>query len=158
MPGIFTLHTVADLLAKLQHDHGRLHRAADDAFAAFDFFVTAEHLPEWMDPPRPDLRQSDPLLQVVSHIASGAKHFEVSDKRHRSVAASGRQGRYWPARYFPRRYWGKYWGVDTLYVELDGDAAAMLGPRVSAVKLADKVLDFWTARLGHTPADGGGQT
>jgi hypothetical protein len=150
MRGMFTLRTTADLMAKLRHDHDRLQKAPDDPYAAFDFFVTAEHMPEWtgLSPgDREALRKGEVLLQVVSHIANGAKHFQVEDKRHRSVTASGVRGGFFPPRYFARRFWaGRHFGHGVLYVELDGDAAMMLGAEISAVGLADKVLHFWTTR------------
>jgi hypothetical protein len=151
MQGIFTLRTVADLLTKLRHDYGRIRAASHDAYAAFDFFVTAEHIPDWMGLSRGErkaLRESEALLQVVSHIASGAKHFKDLDEHHHSVTASGLRGGYFPPTYFgPSYFGGSYFGHGTLYVELDGSAVDRFGQRISAVDLADQVLTYWTEHL-----------
>lgn len=159
MRGMFTLRTATDLLAKLRHDHSRVRKTPRDAYAAFDFFVTAEHLPEWLDPPEKALRKSEPLLRVVSHLANGAKHIHrVDAKRHRSVTATGRRGGYFNPSYWAPRYFGALGGGGALYVELDerNDAAAVAqlgGRRINVLDLADEVLKFWTARLEPTAAD-----
>ena len=50
--GFFTLRTPADLLEKLEVDFNRLKAASQDSkeaqYAALDFFVCAEHIPDWM--------------------------------------------------------------------------------------------------------------
>jgi len=86
--GVFgDLLNTTNLLAKVEHDLERLRRNPTDAYAAFDFFVTAEHLPDWAGSPT-GFRSSNPLLRVVSHVANGAKHFAVDPKRHHSVESS----------------------------------------------------------------------
>lgn len=44
--GIFTLKSPKELQQKLFHDFERISRDPEDAFGAYDFFVTAHHLPE----------------------------------------------------------------------------------------------------------------
>src|SRR5262245_41569217 len=91
MRGFGQLDTPRHLLAKLTHDYSRMLLGPGDQYAAFDFFVTAEHMVDWVapgyanKPTRTALRESDPLLQVVSNIASGSKHFIAEDKRHHHV-------------------------------------------------------------------------
>jgi hypothetical protein len=81
-------------------------------------------------------------------VANGAKHFKVSDKRHRSVANAERRGGYFPGRYFAKRFFaGRYFAGGALVLELDGDAAGALGSSISVVGLAEKVLYFWKARI-----------
>ena len=61
-----------------------------DQYAAFDFFVSASHMPDWLSPGidavsvdgRIAMRESNILLQICDHIATGFKHFEASPKRH----------------------------------------------------------------------------
>ncbi len=48
----FELRTPADLLAKLKADGERLRAEPADSHAAFDFFVTAWHLADWVYPGR----------------------------------------------------------------------------------------------------------
>jgi len=50
MKGLFQLQTARDLLAKLGHDYERLRNSPNDAYVAFDFFVTAEHILDWLHP------------------------------------------------------------------------------------------------------------
>ncbi|MEJ7605694.1 MAG: hypothetical protein WKF37_05380 [Bryobacteraceae bacterium] len=84
--GAFSLQCPEDLLKKLEHDLGRLHANPLDQYAAFDFVVTAEHMLDWVYPDHPqsnwkrraEERNNSKLLQITSHIASGAKHFIVT--------------------------------------------------------------------------------
>jgi hypothetical protein len=78
--GFFELRTPHDLLKKMQRDHSRLEANSLDAYAAFDFFVTANHLVDWVWPSATrqqlrDNREDVPLLRVCEHLADGAKHF-----------------------------------------------------------------------------------
>lgn len=77
--GLFGLRTASDLLAKLESDLERLKREPTDSYAAFDFFVTAHHLPEWLysssgGDQLKTLRRTDKLLKLVRDIADGGKH------------------------------------------------------------------------------------
>jgi hypothetical protein len=92
--GFAQLRSTHDLLSKLKSDRARMEGDPNDVYPAFDFFVTAEHLVDWYYPDtqdqkrrrdRTDLRNSEPLLQIVSHIANGAKHFEATAAHHQSV-------------------------------------------------------------------------
>ena len=52
LDGILALRQPSDLLWKLEADLDRLKSAGpisqEAQYAAYDFFVTAEHLPEWL--------------------------------------------------------------------------------------------------------------
>ena len=50
LAGIFDLKTPKDLLEKLGRDLERLRAAPNDTDHAFNFFVTAEHMPDWLHP------------------------------------------------------------------------------------------------------------
>ena len=84
LDGFFSLRTPRDLLSKLEADFTRL-RAADPAsidaqYAAFDFFVTAKHLPDWLSRSiGGSLTQHRAYAEgaLISHVANGAKHFRV---------------------------------------------------------------------------------
>lgn len=67
MKGLFQLQTAHELLAKLRHDHERLREAPNDAYVAFDFFVTAEHMLDWVYPgfSRKSQRTAERQSQVV---------------------------------------------------------------------------------------------
>ncbi|MEO6563915.1 MAG: hypothetical protein ABIN99_12870 [Nitrosospira sp.] len=84
--GLGELKLPADLVKKLKHDLERLKNSPQDQYAAFDFFITAEHILDWIYPnnwnERKKHRSSVPLLRITSHIANGAKHFEAAKKHH----------------------------------------------------------------------------
>jgi hypothetical protein len=84
------LQTPLDLLRKMEHDFAQLEADPADAFAAFDFFVAAEHMVDWRYPSPSDARARAKIRSVdpgktVSDLANGAKHFEATASRHRSV-------------------------------------------------------------------------
>lgn len=93
--GHFSLQTERDLLGKLEREYERLTRNPLDADTCFNFFVTAEHLPEWIT--RADtqaasrMRKDCAVLRICSHLANGAKHFETKDSRHRSIGQTATQ-------------------------------------------------------------------
>jgi hypothetical protein len=88
-PGIFTLKTARDLYQKLERDFEVLQAQRTNADACFNFFVTAEHLPEWElgadAVAAAAFRRKHAILRVCSHIATGAKHFIPDPERHDSV-------------------------------------------------------------------------
>ncbi len=88
------LQCPGDLLEKLKWDLRRLEESSSDVYAAFDFFVTAEHIPDWINDK--SIKKGNDLLMVVSHVANGAKHFEVSKKRHKSVTEIELRTDPWP--------------------------------------------------------------
>ncbi|HUT92718.1 MAG TPA: hypothetical protein VMY37_24710 [Thermoguttaceae bacterium] len=98
MDGIFNLRCVHDLPGKLEQDLARLKDNPHDETAAIDFFVNAESLLDWLYPghsnrqARESERSSNVLMQVTSHLATGAKHFRPKAKHHKSVKHSKRVG------------------------------------------------------------------
>src|SRR5262245_38256943 len=104
--GLFDLKTPRDLLEKLRRDFRRIAESPTDQCAAFDFFVTAEHMVDWLYPgdgnctKREQERGRNVLLQVCSHIASGSKHFQATAKHHTSVKdATVEQRGAWPGTF-----------------------------------------------------------
>jgi hypothetical protein len=155
MPGMFTLRSPKDLLAKPQRELDRLRAAPNESDIAFNFFVTAEHIADWLHPgPQGDkaarkererLRDADPLLAVVSHIANGSKHFDKLAVRHDSVKAAG----FVVTRGVPLGRWGVRALLlqrQTLTVTLTGDAAKKYGTSTTPLQLAEKVADYWQSR------------
>lgn len=143
--GFATLQTAGDLLRKAQHDYERLRSAPDDVYAAFDFFVSAYHILDWLHPNDRTGREDDErrslLLQVCSHIANGAKHFQATAKKHTSVADV-----YSEEGAFQRDcFQADAFQVGGLVVELDGQAAQAFGTRLEVIDLARRVLEHWAA-------------
>lgn len=143
--GFATLRTPRDLLQKVRHDYQRLRSNPEDVYAAFDFFVSAYHILDWLHPGDGASRKAeedrDLLLQVCSHIANGAKHFKATAKHHTSVTEL-----YSEETAFQRdAFQSDAFQVGGLFVELDGPAKQAVGTRVEVVDLARKVLAHWEA-------------
>jgi hypothetical protein len=149
--GIFTLASAKDLLAKLRHDLEEFQLDPKNPYVAFNFFVTAEHMIDWVYPgyssktQREQIRSQHVLLQIVSHIANGAKHFAAEAKQHTSVTNSGHRAPFFGRQYFGRYFADWFFREGPLMVSLSGPAAAAFGSSVTALDLAEKVLAFWEA-------------
>jgi hypothetical protein len=148
MRGFFTLNTAGDLRGKLRRELAKLKAEPLSVDAAFNFFVTAEHMLDWACPGKiKATRDSEPFLQVCSHLANGAKHFEFDDPRHRSVGSTDEGGSWEPAGWSPPHWAPPGWEPQgRLLVNLKGEAAARFGPSIGAIELAEKVMDYWAAK------------
>src|SRR3972149_2897651 len=149
--GFFSMVTVRDLFLKLERDLRKLEASPLDVDMAFNFFITAEHILDWkypIDPTRQHAeRDNSVLLQIVSHLANGAKHFEVQDKRHTSVDRTDKisyGGTYYGDSYYGDGYYGS---IEALGVALDGEAASQFGAWIEVVPLARLVLQYWKEAL-----------
>lgn len=147
MKGIFNLTSPADLLKKLEHDYALMKKDPTDQYAAFNFLVTAEHMLDWLYPGyenkkiREELRNNEVLLQACSHLASGAKHFKVQAKHHKSILTARRTdffGGAMPQGYFPKGYFPEW-----LFVEFTDEVAAKLGKTVRVNDLAEQIPKYW---------------
>jgi len=145
MRGIGQLDTPQHLLAKLKHDLERVQADPSDTYAAFDFFVTAEHMLDWVLPgyqnkhARSALRDSSPLLQAVSHIANGSKHLVAEAKHHQYVRYVDA-----PAGAFDSKAFDPHaFETDALFVTFDGAVAMVLGSEMLVFDLAEKTYLFW---------------
>lgn len=152
MPGIFDLREPHQLLAKLERELQRLRANPDDVDHAFNFFTTAEHMLDWLYPgsvgksTREKLRNSDPLLATVSHLATGAKHFDKLSLHHKSVLESDRKGGIWAPGFWAKNFWAKgFWAEPRLIITLSGTAVGTLGAKITALKLAEQVYAYWSA-------------
>jgi len=140
--GFGSLKTPIDLLHKIQHDFLRLRDAPNDVYAAFDFYVSAYHMLDWLHPKDDAGRRAEeaqyPLLQVCSHLANGAKHFEATAKQHTSVNdVVSENGMFFGGQFFGGPFLGG------LFIQLDGQAASIFGAKVEAVDFAKQVLAHW---------------
>lgn len=114
----------------------------DDQYAAFDFFVAAEHIVDWILPDskidQRNMRNNNDLLKITSHIANGAKHFEAKAKHHKSVSGVEK------SRYVAKGYVKEGYYSDPLIIHLSPDEEGLFGTRdIEAVALAKKVLSYW---------------
>ena len=144
--GFGELRTPCDLVHKLEHDFKRLKSIPQDQYAAFDFFITAEHIVDWIyptdRPARKKLRLSSPLLQITSHIANGAKHFEATAKQHKSVINIEKYRVLEPGCVEEGIF------EEPLIVYLSPKEEEFIGKaNIEVVKLAKLILDYWTENI-----------
>jgi hypothetical protein len=137
--GFFSLRSVHDLLDKLEHDYKRLQSADPTTpaaqYAAFDFFVCAEHLADWLSNERGGSLTSHRSYAdgaLVSHVANGAKHFRVDVDRHKTVRDTATKGAYQDRAFQPNSFQGA-----TLVIELES------GGSVAANEVASRVISHW---------------
>jgi hypothetical protein len=142
--GFFSLRTPKDLLGKLEADFNRLHGAdpasVDAQYAAFDFFVTAEHLADWLyrsagGSLSSHRRYSEGAL--VSHVANGAKHFRVDTRRHTTVRDTAPE----PGGFQADMVQASAFQVPCLVIDRED------GTTVDALDVATKVLNHWRNTL-----------
>ena len=146
LQGFGELKKPNDLLEKLSHDFKRMEESPQAQYAALDFFVTAEHLVDWIYPgkenrdKREEVRSSSAILRITSHIANGIKHFEAKAKHHQSVAGIKKD------RYVTPGYVAEGCFVDSLLVTLTENEAKTLNQKtvVDTSWLAQQVLDYWS--------------
>lgn len=144
MNGFFSLRTVGDLLEKLEADFKRLSNADQSSieaqYAAFDFFVCAEHIPDWLKETIGGTKTSHRSYAdgpLVSHIANGAKHFRVDVSRHTAV----RDTAAWGGAFQGDAFQSSAFDVSRLVVEReDGTVADVLD-------VALKVVEHWRKTL-----------
>ena len=135
------LQTAKDLLDKLKFDFARIKANPLDVYAAFDFFVTAEHVPDWFGDK--SIKSREPLLKVVSHIANGAKHFRATPSKHKSVEnVHVRKGAFQSGAFQSNAF-----DVGDLVVEIKGEEVKQFGPEISVRELAQMVIEYWAARI-----------
>ncbi len=149
--GLFDLQTPEDLLRKLEWEYTQWQDDPLNTYRAWNFFVTAEHLPDWRAArPGPQLpkgfshkkfKKENPLLRICSHLANGGKHFRPKAE-HTSVASTRRrQG--WVEDGWVEREWIEH---EALMVDLTPDeqqALSSASASIEALSLAADVLAFW---------------
>ncbi|PSL16780.1 hypothetical protein CLV44_101179 [Marinobacterium halophilum] len=124
------LQTPSDLLKKLKHDFNRLENSPGDVYVAFDFFVTAEQMPDWIDDR--SIRKKHNVLTILSHIANCAKHFKVD--RHQSVE-------------YTTSYSSE--NLDKIMIKVIGNNEDIESEEIEAVAFAKEVLNFWEEFLSE---------
>jgi hypothetical protein len=155
MKGFFEMTTPAHLLHKLERDYEAWKQEPLNIDRAWNFFVTAEHLPDWLARTGSlslgglkitTFKQHTPLLRICSHLANGGKHFRPSPKQHTSVASTRHQGGWVPLGWVPPGWVP----LPALIVDLTPDEQQALSSAEASIKalnLAADVLAFWRARM-----------
>jgi hypothetical protein len=147
--GFFTLQTLKHLLGKIEREYDRWKAEPMNVDFAWNFFVTAEHLPDWLARTDPlalkgytieAFKQSGSLTHVCSHLANGAKHFRPT--RHTAVASMRQQGGWIPWGWVP----AGWVPLPALLIDLtpdEQDALQFLSASVEALLFATWLLAFW---------------
>lgn len=140
--GLFGLSTPSDLFRKLEDEYEGLKSSPNDVYRAFNFFVTATHLADWINKgdrnATNNYRKNHRILMICDHLACSGKHFHLNDKRHTSVAGAEKQG-------WVKGGWVEPgWVGDELMVSFSEKAEQELGVRSESVSsLARRVVEFW---------------
>jgi hypothetical protein len=140
----FAMRSGADLRDKLRRDYARLAGHPGDADLAFDFFATADRLPDWLYPEDSGRRSEAralPLMALCAQLASGSVCFRMTDRRHRAAGRAARTAGYFSN--YMGAYFGWHFGRGHLVVDLAGAAADQFGPLIGAADLAREVLAHW---------------
>ncbi len=80
--GFAELRSPRDLLAKMEHDRRRMSADPTDTYAAFDFFVTAEHMLDWSFPDSPGVNQGKTRQAERVKVDLPRKSGRVRDKNY----------------------------------------------------------------------------
>ena len=134
--GFYELKTPNDLLAKAKRDFEMMRLDKSNVDLAFNFFVTIEHMPDWL---RIDkrIKNSNPILRVTSHLASGAKHM-VPFESYKSVKSVQKDSVYEDGVYEDCVF--DKW----LAVNLDGDEVAIFNTsKLDVIDLGERIIKFW---------------
>lgn len=147
MTGVFDLETAGDLYNKLKRNYAAYEKDPINSDLAFDLFVTAWHLLEWVYPndstKQKEVRDSNVVLQICEHLAVGAKHFEPKNPKLESVKRSSLSGGAWTEGVWAKGAWKKgAWG-EKLSIALENEAAKQYGENILAIDLAKDVMAFW---------------
>jgi hypothetical protein len=145
--GFFQLRSPQDLLAKMRYDFERMQSEPLNVCPAFDFFVTAHHLVDWIWPSagrkqQKANRMADAIPRVCEHLANGAKHFLLTARHDAVSRLDADKGAFDPDGFDSRAF-----DTGVLWIELESDEAAELGaPRFTPIRLAQLVLEYWERR------------
>lgn len=140
--GFFSLTSASDLIAKARSDLDAFRSKPLDSYRAFNFFVTARHVPDWLFPgdekAQKALFDKHVELRVCRHLADGMKHLVLKAPHHTQVTGTGqRRGVFDPNAFDNRAF-----DVGNLTVDLsaeDSHALGVTGP-ASAIALAERAL------------------
>jgi hypothetical protein len=152
-PGFLELKTAQQLFAKLEEDFKMAIATPLDSRLWLNFFVTAEHLPEWhftTNPTPPEFRKQHAILRVCSHIANGGKHFDVSTSgRHRAIASTAvtLQVSYGPDGRSLQTKDNASQEDRAFILHLSQEEASELGAEILVVELAKQILALYRNTL-----------
>jgi hypothetical protein len=147
-PGFFELRKGMDPLHKLEWDYVQLQQDTENVYLAYNFFVTAENMPEWMKDKtfKHKIQQEKLLLTLVNELATGAKHM-TSGKKKPAIDSAKRD------RYVAEGYVKCGDVMEPLVVRLSTAQAAKRGQdTIDVFTLAGEVPAFWQQYLQAPPS------
>jgi hypothetical protein len=162
MQGLFKLTTPEHLLRKLEWEYAQWQDDPLHTYRAWNFFVTAEQLPEWLwhtnsrplGGVKPSVfRRSTPLLRICSHLANGGKHFRPA-KHHTSVASTRRREG-WVQEGWISKGWIQHEALMVDLAPAEQRDLSSASASIEAFQLAADMLAFWQQRLGLPPRPSG---
>jgi hypothetical protein len=143
--GLWNLDTPAELLKKIHSDLKRMRDEPRNPCPAYDFFVTAYHMHEWIarDETHRKTLEAAPLVRVAGEIATRAKHLHADNPKWVTLDALGSR-MHGPLSRMPH-------GIPTdLWVALEDPSSTPLGRDiVKAGELAECLLEHWTRVLSE---------
>lgn len=148
--GFFDLRDPQALFRKMRYDYGRMVADPLNVFPAWDFFVTANHLIDWIWPSAGSAqhrveRRWETIPRICEHLANGAKHFIVN-REHSAVTEIERVSGAFDAGAFD----SVAFETEQLVVTLDTKEAIEFGTQqITATDLARRVLLYWGRRMGY---------
>lgn len=134
----FELKKPSDLINKAKADFEELKKSPSNSYKAFNFFITIEHIADWLN--AKDERKKEVALRIVSHLANGAKHFEIDSNRHCSVKDTGRD------RVYEEGVFEEDVFYEPLVVYITDKEAIELNlktDKIDVIELGQMALDFW---------------
>ena len=166
MHKFFEMQTPGDLLHKLEREYDRWKADPLSVDLAWNFFVTAEHLPDWIyyqdmrtgGAERPDLLDGEspydfkmnlarPVLRICSHLANGAKHFHLKNTHLTSVGDTVREMTgVFEDDVFEDDMFAEELMLRVYLTPPEQTALGRASADVDALALAAWVLEFWRTR------------
>lgn len=144
--GFVELSTINDYCGKLKYDYNQFKLDGDNVYIAFNFFLTAYHLIDWLfegkynDKDRERINK-EPIIRICSNIANGIKHFETDKKRHNSIKEIERE------KCVEDGYVEQGYFDEPIMIRLDDTLERQFGKEIPIIELADRVMDFWRVEL-----------
>lgn len=146
--GFIELNTVNDYWKKLQHDYLLLSNNCEDVYLAFNFFVTAYHLIDWIfegersrENEERKVFETNSLMKICFHICNGAKHFNPLDKRNDSVKKIEKD------KYVDEDYCDVDYVESPIIIYLEDNLKEEFGSSISITDLSNKIMIFWKVEL-----------
>ena len=143
--GFFELESARDLFEKLCWEFENLKAHPQDMRVAFNFFVTAEHIPDWLNSKG---IKNQPIPRICSNLANGAKHFHAKEK-HTAVKSA------WKDRYVEKGWVEDGYFLDPLMVEVEPELATAVNIEnpIDVQHLAEVVIEYWSKRFSEGSDD-----